>query len=272
VNGHDAWPHAKERDVMTDIRTRSSTAAGLHVETWGEGAPVVLVHGSLATSKEEWVAQQDLGSEGFRFVAPDRRGYGASPTATGEDWLVDAEDIAELMGDGAHLVGHSYGGIGALVAAALRPEATLSLSLLEPATFSVGYERPAAREMIDAIRSMWDSDADDDTWVVEFLKGVGSDPDDFPPDFLEAARPLVPLIRNGRPIFEGGLPVAEVAAARFPKLVVSGGHSTGFDAICDAIAAEIGAARAVAEGAGHEVQFAAPRINELLLALWRTAR
>jgi pimeloyl-ACP methyl ester carboxylesterase len=61
---------------------------------------------------------------------PDRRGYGRSPKARGEDFLTDADDIADLLGDGAHLVGHSYGGLGVLLAAARLPAATLSLTLL----------------------------------------------------------------------------------------------------------------------------------------------
>jgi pimeloyl-ACP methyl ester carboxylesterase len=36
----------------------------------------------------------------------------------GEDFLRDADDICDLMGSGAHLLGHSYGGLGALRAAA----------------------------------------------------------------------------------------------------------------------------------------------------------
>ena len=32
--------------------------------------------------------------------------------AHGEDFLVDADDIADLMDNGSHLVGHSYGGLG----------------------------------------------------------------------------------------------------------------------------------------------------------------
>lgn len=255
---------------MSTIRATAATS-GLHVEAWGEGTPVVLVHGSLATSQEEWEAQRPLVDEGFRFLAPDRRGYGASPAAVGEDFLRDAEDIAELMGDGAHLVGHSYGGLGVLFAAALRPEATLSLALLEPATAALGQGHPAGRAFTEAIRQMWDSDADDATWVVAFLKAVGSDPDDFPPDFLEAALPLVPLLRRGRGLLTPDLPLEVLADATFPKLVVSGAHSEGFDAVCDDLAVRIGAARAVAEGAGHEVQFAAPAINDLLLGFWRTS-
>ena len=96
----------------------------LFVELWGTGTPVVLVHGSLATGAEEWDAQRPLADEGFRLLALDRRGNGQSPAADGDDFLRDADDIAELMADGAHLVGHSYGGLGVLFAAARRPDAT----------------------------------------------------------------------------------------------------------------------------------------------------
>src|SRR5688500_18809617 len=124
---------------MTMTATATGTATGsrhgtkLHVEAWGSGTRVVLVHGSLATAADEWDAQRPLGDRGFRLLAPDRRGYGRGPAAAGEDFLRDAEDIAELMGDGAHLVGHSYGGLGVLIAAARNPRATLSLTVLEPA-------------------------------------------------------------------------------------------------------------------------------------------
>ena len=106
--------------------------------------------------------------------------------------------------------------------------------------------------------------------MIGFLKAVGSDPDEFPPEFLEAALPLVPVVRNARPVWTPDLPLAALAEAPFPKLVVSGGHSAGFDAICDDLAVRIGATRSVAEGAGHEVQFAAPTVNDLLLEHWRS--
>src|SRR5512134_2201578 len=110
----------------------------LFVDSWGTGTPVLLVHGSLATGADEWQAQRPLGDEGFRLLVLDRRGYGRSPAADGEDFLRDADDIVALMDQGAHLVGHSYGGLGALFAAARRPEATLSLALLEPVPFALG--------------------------------------------------------------------------------------------------------------------------------------
>ena len=243
----------------------------LFVDSWGTGTPVVLVHGSLATGADEWQAQRPLADEGFRLLVVDRRGYGRSPAAEGEDFLRDADDIAELMGDGAHLVGHSYGGLGVLFAAARRPHATLSLALLEPGTFALGQHHPAARALVNGVRDLWDQNLPDEDWVIRFLKMVGSDPDAMPPELIAAAVPLVPVFRRGRPIWHSEVPLAELAAASFPKLVVSGGHSAGFDAICDDLAQRIGASRAVAAGAGHEIQFTGRPLNEMLVALWRGA-
>ena len=123
----------------------------LFVDSWGTGTPVVLVHGSLATGAGEWQAQRPLADEGFHLLVPDRRGYGRSPVVDGEDFLSDADDIAELMGDGAHLVGHSYGGLGIFFAAARRPHATLSMALLGPGTFALGQDHPAARALVDEV-------------------------------------------------------------------------------------------------------------------------
>ncbi len=263
----------EDRTTATTQRmTKTHAPTDVYVESWGDGTPVVLVHGSLATGAEEWEAQRPLADDGFRLLVFDRRGYGRSPSAAGEDFLRDAEDIAGLMGDGAHLVGHSYGGVGVLFAAARRPEPTRSLALLEPGTFTMGQHHPAGRGLVDTVRRLWEQDLPDDELVVEFLKAVGSDPEEFPADFLAAALPLVPVFRLGRPTWHADLPLAELAAAPFPKLVVSGGHSAGFDAICDDLADRIGAVRKVVEGAGHEIQFTGEPINEALLALWGTTQ
>jgi pimeloyl-ACP methyl ester carboxylesterase len=243
----------------------------LFVDSWGEGTRVVLAHGSLALGAEEWVEQRPLADEGFRLLVPDRRGYGRSPAVEGEDFIRDGDDIADIMGDGAHLVGHSYGGLGVMFAAARRPDATWSLTLLEPGTFALGQDDAAGRSFVDGIRGTWDEDVPDREWVVGFLRAIGSDPDEFTPEFLDAAVPLVPVFRRGRRMWDGELPLAELAAASFPKLVVSGGHSAGLDAICDDLAQRIGARRAVVEGAGHEIQFTGAAINDVLLALWTGA-
>jgi pimeloyl-ACP methyl ester carboxylesterase len=243
----------------------------LSVDCWGSGVPVVLVHGSLATGADEWQAQRPLAGEGFRLMVPDRRGYGRSPAALGEDFLIDGEDIVELMGDGAHLVGHSYGGLGVMFAAARRPDATLSLTLLEPSAFSLGQRKRAARALVADVRRLWDQDLPDEEWVVRFLRIVGSDPDALSPELVAAAVPLAPVLRRGRPIWEPELPLGTLASAAFPKLVVSGGHSAGLNAICNDLAERIGASRMVIEGAGHEIQFTGGLLNEALRTLWRGA-
>ena len=247
------------------------TKSDLFVNSWGAGTRVVLVHGSLALGAEEWQAQRALADQGFQLLVPDRRGYGKSPAAQGENFLRDADDIADLMGDGAHLVGHSYGGLGVLFAAARRRDATLSVALLEPGAFGLGQHHPAARALVDQVRRLWDQDLPDEEWVVRFLTAVGSDPETLGPELLADAIALVPVCRRGRPAWEAEVPLADLALATFPKLVVSGGHHAGFDAICDDLAERIGASRAVVAGAGHEVQFAGQPVNEALLDLWRSA-
>ncbi|HVL93866.1 MAG TPA: alpha/beta fold hydrolase [Acidimicrobiales bacterium] len=242
----------------------------LFIEAWGTGAPVVLVHGSLATGAEEWQAQQPLADEGYQLLVLDRRGYGESPAVEGEDFLRDAADIAHVIGNGTHVVAHSYGGLGAMFAAAQRPEAIHSLALLEPAATTLA-STDAARDLVDAIRNMWDQDLPDKVWLARFLEAVGTDIETLPAEILEGAAPLVPVLRKGRPAWDREPPVAELAAARFPKLVVSGGHSEGFEAICDELADQIRAARAVVEGAGHEIQFTGAPINDALRNLWARA-
>lgn len=247
----------------------------LAYETWGSGAPVLLVHGSLSAGTDEWEGQRPLADEGFRLVVPDRRGYGRSPAADGEDFLRDADDLCDLLhevGDGerAHVVGHSYGALGAMVAASRCPGTVRSLALLEPPATALGQHDPAARTLVEDMRQVWDTDLPDEEWIQRFLRTVGSDPAELPPGVLDAALPLVPLVRRSRPPWSSDLPLAELAAAGFGKLIVSGGHSTAFDAICDDLADRIGAARVEIPGAGHEIQFA-PGINDELLDSWRGA-
>ena len=121
------------------------------------------------------------------------------------------------------------------------------------------------------VRSVWEEPLPDEEWVLRFLQAVGTDAAALPPEVAAALVPLTPLVRRGRPIWQTELPLAELSAAAFPKLVVSGGHSAGFEAICDDLAEQIGASRAVIEGAGHEIQFTGSSINQALLKLWRHA-
>ena len=141
--------HRENRENRENTVMRSETTTGtypssdLHVESMGRrhagGARARLAGHRRPRSGRP---SDRSPTRAFACWCPTAAATGAAPRPTGEDFLRDAEDIAELMGDGAHLVGHSYGGLGAMFAAARRPEATLSLTLLEPARIRAGPGPP----------------------------------------------------------------------------------------------------------------------------------
>ena len=68
---------------------------------------------------------------------------------------------------------------------------------------------------------------------------------------------------NGATTWRAQRPLADLRAAPFPKLVVSGAHHPAFDAICDVLQRKLPAERAVLPGFGHVVQLH-PEFNGLL--------
>jgi hypothetical protein len=68
--------------------------------------------------------------------------------------------------------------------------------------------------------------------------------------------------------WEAEIPFEALAAAPYPKLVVSGGHSAAFDAVCDVLEERLRAERAVLPGAGHSIP-RAPGFNDILEAFLR---
>jgi pimeloyl-ACP methyl ester carboxylesterase len=209
-----------------------------------------------------WSAQKPLG-ERFEIVAPNRRGFPPGPDVDRVDFEDEAVWLEPLLEPGTHLVGHSYGGVIALLAAARRPDALRSLTVIEPPAFGVARGNPAADEFTTRIERHWTSGP---RAPAEFLRGflglVGSSlpPGDFTPELLQGARTLM----VERSPAEAVIPFDELAATAFPKLVVSGGHSAAFDAVCDVLERRLGAERAVLPGAGHSVQRLGEPFNELL--------
>lgn len=243
----------------------------LFIEAWGTGAPVVLVHGSLATGAEEWQAQQPLAERRAisswcsTVVVTARAPQSRARTSCGTPPTSRTSSATARMSLPTPT--------GDSVPCSRRrsdPGRSTPLALLEPAASTLA-STDAARDLVDAIRNMWDQDLPDKVWLARFLEAVGTEMETLPAEILEGAAPLVPVLRKGRPAWDREPPVAELAAARFPKLVVSGGHSEGFEAICDELADQIGAARAVVEGAGHEIQFTGAPINDALRNLWAGA-
>ncbi|HET9292413.1 MAG TPA: alpha/beta fold hydrolase, partial [Actinomycetes bacterium] len=76
----------------------------------------VLVHGVTSSSRTWWRVGPALAGRGFRVVAVDLRGHGASPRTVAGLALADlAADVAEtVQGPVELLVGHSLGALVSL--------------------------------------------------------------------------------------------------------------------------------------------------------------
>lgn len=104
--------------VMT-MRIRSADGTELSAEVRGAGPPLVLVHG-IAGDAARWGTSRRL-AEHFTLHALDRRGRGASGDASSYALDREIEDVValvEAIGGDVLLLGHSFGGLLALEAAA----------------------------------------------------------------------------------------------------------------------------------------------------------
>jgi pimeloyl-ACP methyl ester carboxylesterase len=240
------------------------TAGDLDVVTLGSGTPVVLVHGSIVDARRTWRNQLVL-AEHWQLRIPNRPGFAASPPLPRGDFEAEAPLIAELLGDGAHLVGHSYGAVIALLAAAARPDAVLSLTVSEPGALGIAAGNPSVDLALAQGEEMYRRR--DEMTPTQFLRlfraGVHSaheTPDPLP-DWLERGARLV---MEERPPWEADVPLDRLALMPFPKLVVSGGHSPVFEAVCDVLAERLGARREIVSGRGHTIPGTGAPYNDCL--------
>jgi pimeloyl-ACP methyl ester carboxylesterase len=244
---------------------------GLFVKRVGQGPRVVLLHGSALAGELCWHQQVRL-ADRFALEIVDRAGYGRSQQVSpGEDLDADARLVAGLLPEGAHLVGHSSGAVAAMLAAALRPRAVLSLTLCEPPAYQLAPGSVQAQQMARDLGEHLRKTGDDAQWLRGFLAIVGRNvviPDQLPPALAQGVH-AVRAIR--RLPWEGELPVGELAAASFPKLVISGNHSPAFEAVADALAARLRAQRAYVTGAGHATPETGDVFNKTLEAFIQTA-
>lgn len=99
---------------MPFVEARDGTR--LYVKKWGEGPPVVLIHG-WPLSGDSWDPITNfLADNGFTAIAYDRRGFGRSDQPSGGyDYDTFADDLAAVLDEHANdqsaaLVGFSMGG------------------------------------------------------------------------------------------------------------------------------------------------------------------
>jgi pimeloyl-ACP methyl ester carboxylesterase len=232
----------------------------LATRTWGEGdgagRPLaVLVHGVTSSSRTWWRVGPALAARGFRVVAVDLRGHGASPRLVAglaaADLAADvAETVAPLAGAEAGgapagraatpaggpspgapepvvdlLVGHSLGALVALELVAARPGIARRLVLEEPpGPGSVDWPGLADGTVADARRAVADPPA--------LRRDLEAANPGWPPGEVERrvadladcdAAAIAAALRPGVPF---DLP-ALIAAARLPILLLLAAEALG---------------------------------------------
>lgn len=106
----------------------------------GSGPGVVCLHAN-ASSSAQWRGLMEALAPKFHVIAADSYGAGKTPHPGRKVTLRDEVELLDSVfaraGDPFALVGHSYGGAIALVAAVLHPRRVRAVALYEPTLFAV---------------------------------------------------------------------------------------------------------------------------------------
>ena len=230
----------------------SPDTAPIAVIREGMGPEVLLVHGG-ASPATTWSGLEAL-SKRWTLAYMYRRGFDPSPQPPGgrQDFELDAADVIEMLDSRPHIVAHSYGAVGAVIAAIQRPAQIRSLTLLEPALFLPADDPEVARfrRMGDAVLSHG-LDTEPAT-LREFLKIAGApvrDQGPLPEEVLRGVR----RAHGSRSPGEARPALDVLRDAQVPTLVASGDHHPAVERMCDAVAIAVDAQRTKAPGGGHFV-------------------
>jgi pimeloyl-ACP methyl ester carboxylesterase len=148
---------------------------------------IVFVHGSVGNAETTFAQQRSL-EERFDCVFLTRGGYPPGPPLERIDFEEQANDVAGELREGDHLVGHSYGAVVSLLAAARRP-VLASLTVSEPPAFGVARGDAAVEEFMSHFGKPLPANPRE--YLAFFLPLVGSSlrlPDPLPPALEQGAR------------------------------------------------------------------------------------
>lgn len=270
----------------------SQENAPIHMTQWGETGPAVLmihggVQGGLGGGPANFAGQFPLAEEGWTLRLPDRPGFGKSVSRGPDDQLADALWVSEELGESSHLIGHSFGGAIALLAAAQRPQAVCSLILIEPALQPMLTTKPllllksGVRAALQIVGEALMKSETPGEFGRAFAASLGTDGKQGPNPSLaallehpELAAPLGCAVLRARIASPDEMRRAAdtVAKAGIPVAFVSGGYSTGQDAGCAAMASMMKAKQVVISAPNHFLQQAsAGAFNEFANNFMREA-
>ncbi|WP_439678375.1 alpha/beta fold hydrolase [Embleya sp. MST-111070] len=210
---------------------RGPAASVVPVPSADAAVPALLVHNIFTWGSDStygFAAQRPL-ADSRRLLLMDRRGYGDSPDTARSDFDVDAEDIVEILRDGAfvegpdgaHLVGHGNGAVAALIAAARRPDLVRSLALVQPSAFTAAAHHPVVADLLDRVRDGAPGIPDDVTpeqYLRASTEGLGM----AMPEPTSRRLRAVATSMGERPIWEADIPLEAIRTAALPILVICG--------------------------------------------------
>jgi pimeloyl-ACP methyl ester carboxylesterase len=232
-----------------------------------------MVHGSFTWGEEAWAQQREL-ADHYRLLLVDRCGHGQSPDTGCFGFEEQANDIADVLGESAHLVGSSFGAVLALIVAEREAPRSRSITLIEPPAWSLARGDPAVEEQLVGL-SLTAGEAarlGPDVSLSRFLEGIGAEP-------LESA--LTEMDRRNTaasfqqpPLLEAPVSLERLRATHLPLLVVSGGSQAAterfrnrrlaFQRVCGTLAAIPGVEWAQFPNTGHNPHLEDPAFNSRL--------
>ena len=239
---------------------------------WGSVGPqIVLIHGGvqggLGGGPVTWDKQEALASRGWRVVRVDRPGFGRSPSRGVDDMERDSAWIAEMLGDGSNLIGHSWGGAEALLAAARRLKAVHALILVEPALTPMAIGAPEMRSpevAADAMKvpGFLFSSATPADYGRKFAGSLGAVPEKESTAAASALSDPVAAASLGCSLLRSRMASPDemreaarvVHDAGVPVLVITGGWSPSIDATGDVVARLTGGRHVIVRSPNHFVQ------------------
>ena len=249
-----------------------ATARDLHITRWGEaGERLLLIHGGNTENPDTLWEEQRVFAAQYQLVIPHRRGYGLSPwRRPGWAYEEDIADLLPLLGEGAHVVGLSYGGLLALLLAGQRPDLVRSLTVTEPPVFRLASDDPEVAHLIAALTPVYAASPTPEVFIAGFVQALG---EPLPADFQLSPqhRKSVEATMHEPAPWTIPLPLDQLAQFTFPKLIVSGDWHPAFITTADRLAQRIAAQRLLIADTGHGAQGSGQPFNERLLALIQSA-
>ncbi|MCT9105671.1 alpha/beta fold hydrolase [Streptomyces mirabilis] len=264
------------------LRTARGEFAALDAAPQAQLKGTVLLLPGFTGSKEDFIAlHEPLAARGYRTVAVDGRGqYESDGPEHDESAYAQAElaqDVlaqAAAVGTPVHLVGHSLGGLVARAAVLLDPAPFASLTLMAsgPAQISTSQQQ-RVKLLRDALAVMDMAQVWDAIQAMEPPEEIDTADLDGGLDGREDLRRRwlltrpAQLIATGRQLCTEPDRVAELAAVRLPKHVLSGAFDDTWPvALLDDMAVRLKARRTVVPGAEHSPNTDQPEQTALALA------